>query len=186
MRHAVQRRRDGRRHCHEPPEPSRSIGGVTSTPLPSIAFFEPRIPENTGAAIRLSAVTGAPLRLIEPLGFDLSEPKLKRAGLDYHDLATVTVHPSLDALLGEFPDARVFAFTTGGSRLYTGIEYQASDILLFGPEPTGLPEHVLEHSRVTERVRIPMLAGRRSLNLTNAASIAIYEAARQLGFTGQE
>jgi len=165
--------------------PSRSIGDVSTPVLPSIAFFEPRIPENTGSTIRLSAVTGAPLRLIEPLGFDLSEPKLRRAGLDYHDLATVTVHPTLDALLDELPQSRVFAFTASGALRYSEIEYQASDILLFGPEPTGLPEHVLAHSRVTERVRIPMLEGRRSLNLANAAAIAVYEAARQLGFTGQ-
>lgn len=153
--------------------------------LPSIAFFEPRIPENTGAAIRLSAVTGSPLRLIEPLGFDLSEPKLRRAGLDYHDLATVTIHPSLEAFLAEFPAARVFAFTASAQRRYTDVAYEPGDILLFGPEPTGLPDEVLAHPRVTDELRIPMLAGRRSLNLSNSAAIAIYEAARQLGFAGQ-
>ena len=154
--------------------------------LPAIAFFEPRIPENTGNAIRLSAVTGAPLRLIEPLGFDLSEPKLKRAGLDYHDLATVSVHASLDAMLAEFPTARVFAFTGRGTTRHTDVTYEPGDILLFGPEPTGLPDAVLQHPRITEWVRIPMLPGRRSLNLSNAAAVAAYEAARQLGFTGQE
>lgn len=159
---------------------------MTEPALPAIAFFEPRIPENTGNAIRLSAVTGAPLRLIEPLGFDLSEPKLRRAGLDYHDLATVSVHASLDAMLAEFPTARVFAFTSRGEHRHTDIEYEPSDILLFGPEPTGLPDAVLEHLRITEWVRIPMLPGRRSLNLSNAAAVAAYEAARQLGFTGQE
>jgi len=158
---------------------------VTSPALPAIAFFEPRIPENTGNAIRLSAVTGSPLRLVEPLGFELSDPRLRRAGLDYHDLATVTVHPSFDALLDEFPEARVFAFTGRGERRYTDVEYRASDILLFGPEPTGLPDAVLEHPRITAWVRIPMLPGRRSLNLSNSAAIAAYEAARQLGFTGQ-
>jgi tRNA (cytidine/uridine-2'-O-)-methyltransferase len=159
---------------------------VTRPDLPAIAFFEPRIPENTGNAIRLSAVTGAPLRLIEPLAFDLSEPKLRRAGLDYHDLATVTVHASLDAMLNDFPDARVFAFTGRGTRRHTDLDYEPSDILLFGPEPTGLPDAVLAHPRVTEWVRIPMLPGRRSLNLSNAAAVAAYEAARQLGFTGQQ
>ncbi len=151
-----------------------------------MAFYEPRIPQNTGAAIRLSAVTGSPLRLIEPLGFELDEPRLKRAGLDYHDLALVTVHSSLDSLLGEAPDARVFAFTAQGSTRYSDIAYQPSDILLFGPEPTGLPEVALAHPRITEQVRIPMLPGRRSLNLANAAAIVVYEAARQAGFPGQQ
>lgn len=152
------------------------------TALPSIAFFEPRIPENTGNAIRMSAATGAPLRLIEPLGFELTEPRLKRAGLDYHDLATVTVHASFEALLEEFPDSRVFAFATKADRRYTDVVYEPTDILLFGPEPTGLPEWVLEHPRITDRVRIPMLPGRRSLNLSNSAAIAAYEAARQVDF----
>jgi len=150
--------------------------------MPSIAYFEPRIPENTGAAIRLSAVTGAHLHLVEPLGFDLSEPKLKRAGLDYHDLATVTVHADLEALFAAEPDSRVFAFTAKATSLYTDIAYEPGDVLLFGPEPTGLPDSVLAHARITESVRLPMLPGRRSLNLTNAASVAIYEAWRQLGF----
>lgn len=153
--------------------------------LPSIAFYEPRIPENTGNAIRLAAVTGVTLRLIEPLGFELTEPRLKRAGLDYHDLAHVTVHASLDALLSEFPTARVFAFATTGVRRHTDVTYEPSDILLFGPEPTGLPPEVLAHPRITEAIRIPMLPGRRSLNLSNAAAIAAYEAARQAGFDGQ-
>lgn len=157
-----------------------------SVAMPSIAFFEPRIPENTGNAIRLSAVTGAPLRLIEPLAFTFEDSKLRRAGLDYHDLATVTVHPDLEAMLAELPESRVFAFTARARTVYTEIEYRADDILLFGPEPTGLPEDVLAHPRVTARVRIPMLAGRRSLNLANSASIAIYEAARQLGFSDME
>ena len=153
--------------------------------MPSIAFFEPRIPENTGAAIRLSACTGAPLRLVEPLGFSLEESRLRRAGLDYHDLATVTVHPSFDALCEELPTSRIFAFTGRATTWFTDIAYQASDILLFGPEPTGLPDDVLTHPRITNLVRIPMLAQRRSLNLSNSAAIAIYEAARQLGFAGQ-
>jgi tRNA (cytidine/uridine-2'-O-)-methyltransferase len=153
--------------------------------LPSVAFFEPRIPENTGAAIRLSACTGAPLRLIEPLGFSLEESRLRRAGLDYHDLATVTVHPSFDALCEELPSARIYAFTGQAQTRYTEIGYQPGDVLLFGPEPTGLPEEVLNHARITECVRIPMLPQRRSLNLSNSAAIAIYEAARQLDFADQ-
>lgn len=158
-------------------------GRVTSV-LPGIVFYEPRIPQNTGNAIRLSAVTGAHLHLIEPLGFDLSESRVKRAGLDYHDLASVTVHPNLDALLEAFPQARVFAFTTKATTVHSDVAYQPGDLLLFGPEPTGLEDEVLEHPRVTERVRIPMLASRRSLNLTSSASIAIYEAWRQSGFEG--
>jgi tRNA (cytidine/uridine-2'-O-)-methyltransferase len=153
-------------------------------PIPSIAFFEPRIPENTGSAIRLSAVTGAALHLIEPLGFDLSEPRLRRAGLDYHDLASVTVHASLDAMLAALPGSRVFAFTTRATTLFTDVAYEPPDVLLFGPEPTGLPDAVLTHARITEQVTIPMLPGRRSLNLANSAAIAAYEAWRQLGFTG--
>lgn len=152
------------------------------TALPRIAFYEPRIPQNTGNAIRLSAVTGAQLDLVEPLGFDLSEPKLRRAGLDYHDLASVTVHPDLETLLAACPHARVFAFTTHATTYYTDIAYEAPDILLFGPEPTGLPAAVLDHPRITAQVKIPMLPGRRSLNLTSSASIAIYEAWRQIGF----
>ncbi len=152
--------------------------------LPRIAFFEPRIPQNTGNAIRLSAVTGARLDLVEPLGFDLSEPKLRRAGLDYHDLATVTVHADFEALLTSAPQARVFAFTTHATKHYTAVTYTSDDILLFGPEPTGLPDDVLAHPRITDQVKIPMLPQRRSLNLTSSASIAIYEAWRQTGFVG--
>lgn len=149
---------------------------------PAIAFFEPRIPENTGAAIRLSAVLGAPLHLVEPLGFSLEESRLRRAGLDYHDLASVTVHPDFEALCASAPDARIFAFTGKASTRYTDIAYQPGDILLFGPEPTGLPDHIMEHERITDLVRIPMIPGRRSLNLSNSAAIAGYEAARQMGF----
>ena len=148
-----------------------------------VAFFEPRIPGNTGSAIRLAAGTGSTLHLVEPLGFDLSEAKLRRAGLDYHDLAHVVVHPSLEALLAAVP-GRVYAFTTHATRHHTDLEYRADDMLLFGPEPTGLPPEVLEHPRITAQVRIPMLPGRRSMNLSNAAAVATYEAWRQLGFEG--
>jgi tRNA (cytidine/uridine-2'-O-)-methyltransferase len=147
-----------------------------------VAFFEPRIAGNTGNAIRLAAVTGASLHLIEPLGFDLSDAKLRRAGLDYHDLASVTVHSSLAAFWAAVRPARVFAFTASATRSYADVAYVAGDVLLFGPEPDGLPASVLADSNVTEAVRIPMLPGRRSLNLSNAASIAVYEAWRQNGF----
>ena len=146
-------------------------------------FHEPRIPPNTGNAIRLVAGTGCELHLVGPLGFDLSEPKLRRAGLDYHDLAHVVVHKNLEALLAEVP-GRVFAFTTHATQHHTDLAYRSDDVLLFGPEPTGLPESVLEHPRITAQVRIPMLPGRRSMNLSNAAAVATYEAWRQLGFEG--
>ena len=149
-----------------------------------IVFFSPRIPQNTGSAIRLSAVTGAELHLVEPLGFDLSEPKLRRAGLDYHDLAHVVVHPNLAELWQAMPSARVFAFTTRATRRFTDVAYRTDDLLMFGPEPTGLPDDVLADARITDQVRIPMIAGRRSLNLANSAALAVYEAWRQDGFAG--
>jgi tRNA (cytidine/uridine-2'-O-)-methyltransferase len=151
-------------------------------------FLEPRIPPNTGNAIRLAAGTGATLHLVEPLGFDLSEPKLKRAGLDYHDLASVVVHPDLDTALASeaLASSRVFAFTARATTWFTDVEFRPGDVLLFGPEPTGLSDEVLGHGRVTEQVRIPMLAGRRSLNLANSAAVVTYEAWRQQGFAGAE
>jgi tRNA (cytidine/uridine-2'-O-)-methyltransferase len=155
-----------------------------SSPFAHVVYYEPRIPGNTGSAIRLAAVTGARLHLVEPLGFDLSEAKLKRAGLDYHDLAVMDVHPTFDAVLDALPDARVFAFTAHATTSYTDVTYTRGDVLLFGPEPTGLPDEALAHPRITDQVKIPMLPGRRSLNLTNAASIVVYEAWRQAGFPG--
>jgi tRNA (cytidine/uridine-2'-O-)-methyltransferase len=147
-------------------------------------FVQPRIAPNTGNAIRMVAATGCELHLVEPLGFDLSEPKLRRAGLDYHDLASVTVHPSLEAAWTAVEGARVFAFTARAERSFTDVEYRPGDVLLFGPEPTGLDDATLADPHITERVRIPMLAGRRSLNLSNAAAVAAYEAWRQNGFSG--
>jgi tRNA (cytidine/uridine-2'-O-)-methyltransferase len=149
-----------------------------------VVLHEPRIPGNTGNAIRMVSGTGATLHLVEPLGFDLDEAKLRRAGLDYHDLAHVRVHPSFDALLDALPTARVFAFTTQATRWYTDVDYRDGDALLFGPEPTGLEPAVFGHPRVTDQVRIPMLPGRRSMNLSNAAAVAAYEAWRVLGFPG--
>ena len=150
--------------------------------VPDLVFFEPRIPQNTGNAIRLAAVTGAHLHLVEPLGFELSEPKLKRAGLDYHDLANLTIHKNFAALLTCKPNSRIFAFTTKATKRYHEPQYHAEDLLLFGPEPTGLPEEILEHPRISDKIIIPMLPGRRSLNITSSASIAIYEAWRQSDF----
>ncbi|MEB3050448.1 tRNA (cytidine(34)-2'-O)-methyltransferase [Mycolicibacter sp. MYC123] len=152
-----------------------------------VLFYSPRIPPNTGNAIRMVAATGAQLHLVEPMGFDLSEPKLRRAGLDYHDLAWVRVHTSLPAAweaLGVSSGARVFAFTAGGKTPYNEVAYSPDDVLMFGPEPTGLDEATLADPHITAQVRIPMLAGRRSLNLSNAAAVAVYEAWRQQGFAG--
>jgi tRNA (cytidine/uridine-2'-O-)-methyltransferase len=150
----------------------------------SLVFYEPRIPQNTGSAIRLSAVTGAHLHLVEPLGFDLSDTKLRRAGLDYHDLAHVTVHPDFDACLDALGPVRLFAFTAQAERRFSDVAYEPGDALLFGPEPDGLPDAVLAHPRVTELLRIPMLPQRRSLNLSNSAALAMYEAWRQLDYLG--
>lgn len=149
-----------------------------------VVLHEPRIAGNTGNAIRLAAVSGAHLHLVEPFGFDLEDAKLRRAGLDYHDLADVRRHPDIEHLFTAVPDSRVFAFTAHTDVIFTDVEYRAEDVLLFGTEPTGLPPEVLEHPRITERVRIPMLPARRSLNLANSAAIAVYEAWRQLGFAG--
>lgn len=150
----------------------------------SIVFHMPEIPGNTGNAIRLAAVTGAHLHLVEPLGFDLSDAKLRRAGLDYHDLAHVTVHPDLQHLWEELGDRRVIAFTTHTADRFDAVSYDGDDVLLFGQESTGLPTAVVDDDHVDLRVRIPMLESRRSLNLANSASIAVYEAWRQLGYPG--
>jgi tRNA (cytidine/uridine-2'-O-)-methyltransferase len=149
-----------------------------------VMFHSPRIAPNTGNAIRMVAATGCELHLVQPLGFDLSEPKLRRAGLDYHDLASVTVHDDLPSAWAALSPTRVFAFTAHADSSYADVGYLPGDVLLFGPEPTGLDAATLADPRVTERVRIPMLAGRRSLNLSNAAAVAVYEAWRQQGFTG--
>jgi tRNA (cytidine/uridine-2'-O-)-methyltransferase len=149
-----------------------------------IVFVEPRIPPNTGSAIRTVAITGSHLHLVEPLGFTMTDAKLRRAGLDYHDLATVTVHPTLAHLWAVVLPARVYAFTAGARTCYADIAYRPGDVLMFGPESTGLARDVLADPNVTDLVRIPMLAGRRSLNLSNAAAIATYEAWRQQGFSG--
>jgi tRNA (cytidine/uridine-2'-O-)-methyltransferase len=149
-----------------------------------LLFYSPRIAPNTGNAIRTAAATGTELHLVEPLGFDLSEPKLRRAGLDYHDLASVTVHASLQAAWDALLPARVVAFTVHATTSFADIGYRAGDVLMFGPEPDGLDAATLADAHITQQVRIPMLAGRRSLNLSNAAAIAVYEAWRQHGYPG--
>ncbi len=148
-----------------------------------ILFFEPRIAGNTGNTIRLAAGTGAELHIVNPL-FDFEDTKLRRAGLDYHDLAVVHLHDSFEAALEALLPARIFAYTAHTERFYTDVAYRDDDVLMFGPEPTGLPDEVLFHEAVTDRLRIPMLDGRRSMNLANCAAIATYEAWRQQGFPG--
>lgn len=150
----------------------------------SIVFYQPEIPPNTGNAMRLAAVTGCDLHLVEPLGYALDDAKLRRAGMDYRDRATVRVHPDLDAAAHTLAGHRVFAFTVDADHRYSEVEYRPGDVLLFGPESVGLPPDVQDQPWVTERVRIPMVAGVRSLNLANAASIAVFEAWRQNGFAG--
>ncbi|OYN95442.1 tRNA (uridine(34)/cytosine(34)/5-carboxymethylaminomethyluridine(34)-2'-O)-methyltransferase TrmL [Enemella evansiae] len=149
-----------------------------------LLFHEPRIPGNTGATIRLAAATGCELHLAGPLGFELDDTRLKRAGLDYHDLAHLVVHKDIEAAYEALLPARVWAFTTGGTRGHAEVTYAEGDVLLFGPEPTGLAPEVLADERVTEQLRIPMLAGRRSLNLATSAGVATYEVWRQFGFRG--
>ncbi|MBT2586053.1 MULTISPECIES: tRNA (cytidine(34)-2'-O)-methyltransferase [Micrococcaceae] len=149
-----------------------------------ILFHTPEIPGNTGNAIRLAAITGAELHLVEPLGFDFSDAKLRRAGLDYHDLAVVTVHKDIDAAWAALKPERVFAYTSDGETSYTDISYREGDVLMFGPESVGLPDWLKQDPHVTARVRLPMKPSLRSLNLANAASIAVFEAWRQNGFAG--
>lgn len=149
-----------------------------------IALYEPRIAPNTGNIIRLAANNGCALHLIEPLGFDFEEKKLRRAGLDYHDLANVTRYANYEKFLAAMQGRRILACTTKGSRPYDQLEYQASDVLLFGSETHGLPDEVLFSIEPERRLRIPMKADSRSLNLSNAVAIISYEAWRQNGFAG--
>lgn len=148
----------------------------------SIILYEPEIPPNTGNIIRLCANTGAQLHLVEPLGFDLDHTKLRRAGLDYREFADVKTHASLDECTGALGSPRLFALSTRGVTSYDRPEYQAGDAFLFGPETRGLPQAVLDAQPAERRLRLPMREGNRSLNLSNAAAIVIYEAWRQLDF----
>lgn len=149
-----------------------------------IVLYQPEIPPNTGNIIRLCANTGAPLHLIRPLGFELDDKRLRRAGLDYHEFAAVKVHDSLVAYLESERPQRLFACTTRGSRAHSEVSYQAGDALLFGPETRGLPQTVLDELPAEQRLRLPMLPHSRSLNLSNAVAVFVYEAWRQLGFEG--
>lgn len=149
-----------------------------------IVFYRPEIPPNTGNAMRLAAVTGCRLHLIEPLGFDMDDAKLKRAGMDYRDKATVEVHTNLEAWRQRLRPKRVLAYTVDADRVYSDVEYREGDALLFGPESVGLPEDVQCLPWIMDRLRLPMVEGVRSINLSNSAAIVVYEAWRQLGFSG--
>ena len=150
----------------------------------SVILYEPEIPPNTGNVIRLCANTGADLHLVEPLGFELDEPRLKRAGLDYCEFARVQTHASLDDCLAALDGPRVFALSTRGGTRHDAPRYRQGDALLFGPETRGLPQALLDSLPPEQRLRLPMRASSRSLNLSNAAAVVVYEAWRQLEFSG--
>jgi tRNA (cytidine/uridine-2'-O-)-methyltransferase len=149
-----------------------------------VVLYEPEIPPNTGNVIRLCANSGAHLHLIRPLGFDLDHAKLRRAGLDYHEFADVAVHENLDAFMASVRPARLFALSTRGRNLYTNVQFRMDDAVLFGPETRGLPQAVLDALPPEQRLRLPMRPDNRSLNLSNAVAVVVYEAWRQLGFAG--
>jgi tRNA (cytidine/uridine-2'-O-)-methyltransferase len=151
-----------------------------------VVLFEPEIPPNTGNIIRLCANTGCQLHLIEPLGFDLDDAKLKRAGLDYHEFAAVQTYNSLALFLLKVQPPRVFGLSTHGTRSLYACEFRAGDAFVFGPETRGLPKEVRESLGAEHVLRIPLLPQNRSLNLSNAAAIVVYEAWRQNGFAGAE
>jgi tRNA (cytidine/uridine-2'-O-)-methyltransferase len=145
-----------------------------------IVLVQPEIPPNAGNVIRLAANTGCRLHLVEPLGFSMDDRQLKRAGLDYHQLACVRTHRSWQHCKAHLSGRRVFAFSTKGPRLYTEIQYAVDDVLVFGAETRGLPDALLEE--IPDRLRLPMRPGNRSINLSNAVAVVVFEAWRQLGF----
>jgi tRNA (cytidine/uridine-2'-O-)-methyltransferase len=149
-----------------------------------IVLYQPEIPPNTGNIIRLCANTGARLHLIRPLGFELDDKRLRRAGLDYHEFASLEVHESFQAYLGAVRPGRLFACTTRGKRNYSEVAYREGDALLFGPETRGLPPELLQTLPAEHLLRLPMLPQNRSLNLSNAVAVFVYEAWRQMGFKG--
>jgi tRNA (cytidine/uridine-2'-O-)-methyltransferase len=150
----------------------------------NVALVEPEIPPNTGNVIRLCANTGTGLHLVKPLGFDLDDKRLRRAGLDYHEWARVTIHESVDRLRQSVPHGRLLAITTRGTTRHSEVAWQRDDLVLFGPETRGLPAGLLDHLPADRRIHIPMRPESRSLNLGNAVAVVVYEAWRQLGFPG--
>jgi tRNA (cytidine/uridine-2'-O-)-methyltransferase len=151
-----------------------------------VALFEPEIPGNTGNCIRLCANAGATLHLIKPLGFRLDDKSLRRSGLDYHDLADVKVHADMDACLAALDAARLFVVETGGTRCYSDVQYREGDAFLFGPETRGLPQATLEKTGPDRCLYIPMRAENRSINLSNAVALVVFEAWRQTAFAGMQ
>ena len=151
-----------------------------------VVLFQPEIPPNTGNVIRLCANTGARLHLVEPLGFSIDDRQLRRAGLDYHEFTPLRVHASWDACMAALGDARRFAFTRRAERHYDRVEYRERDVLVFGAETSGLPDDVLARFGQDSRIKLPMRPGNRSLNLSNAVAVVVYEAWRQQGFSGAE
>lgn len=151
-----------------------------------IVLFEPEIPPNTGNAIRLCANTGFQLHLIEPLGFALEDKKLKRAGLDYHEWAQIKVHANYENFLEQTKPSRLFALSTRSQTRYDKVQFREGDAFLFGPETRGLPTELLQSVPAEQRLRLPMRAGQRSLNLSNAIAVLAYEAWRQQGFAGAD
>jgi tRNA (cytidine/uridine-2'-O-)-methyltransferase len=149
-----------------------------------VLLYEPEIPPNTGNVIRLCANAGARLHLIRPLGFELDDSRLRRAGLDYHEYADLRVHDSLEAALEVLGHPRMFALSTRGAQRYDEVAFRAGDAFLFGPESRGLPQPVLDGLPAGQRLRLPMHPGNRSLNLSNAVAVLVYEAWRQQGFAG--
>lgn len=149
-----------------------------------ILLYQPEIPPNTGNLIRLAANTGCRLHLIEPLGFSLDDKQLRRAGLDYHEYADLKTHADWPAAKAHFAGRKIYAFTKHAQRWHTQVAFEADDVLLFGPETRGLPEEVLKEIAAERQVRLPMRSGQRSLNLSNAAAVAVFEAWRQHGFAG--
>jgi tRNA (cytidine/uridine-2'-O-)-methyltransferase len=149
-----------------------------------VVLFQPEIPPNTGNVIRLCANTGAALHLVGPLGFELDDARLRRAGLDYHEYAPVRTHPDLATCLAALGQPRLFAFTTSGTRRFDAVAFREGDALLFGPESRGLPDDVLADIAPDHRLALPMRPGQRSLNLSNAVAVAVFEAWRQAGYAG--
>lgn len=150
--------------------------------MPSVVLFNPEIPPNTGNIMRLCANTDTPLHLIRPMGFELDSAKLRRAGMDYREFASVSVHDGFDEYLVAQSPGRIFAFTRNGDRRHADLSYRDTDAFLFGPESTGLPAEILSRPEVTASIAIPMSPKTRSLNLANSVAIAVYEAARQADY----
>ncbi len=150
----------------------------------SIVLYQPEIPPNTGNIIRLAANTGCELHLVKPLGFPLEDAKMRRAGLDYHEFANLIVHDDWAACLRSLEGRRIFAATTKGATRHDQVAFQPGDVLLFGPESRGLPMEIINNLPADQRIRLPMRAGQRSLNLSNACAVLVFEAWRQNDFTG--